>query len=99
MDKREKAGLKDRHNVTGTAGDQYFHCEKSVYYYPLSDFVGNEILDRFANGKRGGGGWAGGVQDVEGLAPVHEGEILHEIAVGGHGLGAHARAAGFEVLR
>ena len=50
--------------------------------------------DFLGNGKRGGGGGAGGVQNVEGAVAADEVEILNEFTAGGHGLGTNTSAAG-----
>ena len=50
-----------------------------------------------ADGEGGGGGRAGGVEDVQGARARDEAEVLHQLAARGHGLGAHAGTAGFEV--
>jgi len=54
----------------------------SIQAYAADDFLGN--------GKRGSGGGAGGVDDMEGAGFLHHLKILQERAVAGHGLGADA---------
>lgn len=52
-----------------------------------------------ADGEGGGGGWARGIEDVEGVWALEDVEVLDEGAVGEHGLCTDACAAGEEMVR
>ncbi len=58
--------------------------------HPPRDFLSN------GEGSRGSG--AGGVEQVESVIASEDLKILHEFAGGRHGLGAHPRAARFQIL-
>lgn len=51
-----------------------------------------------ADGEGGSGGWAWGIEDVEGVWSLEDVEVLDEGAVGEHGLSADAGAAGEEMV-
>ncbi len=59
----------------------------------LSKPGGDAVDDFVTDGERGGGGWAGGVEQVECLFAFDDEEILDEVSIGKHGLGADAGAA------
>jgi hypothetical protein len=65
-------------------------CRELIQPDAADDFLGD--------GEGGGGGRAGGVDDMEGAGFLDHVEILEERAVARHGLGADAGPAGGEML-
>lgn len=58
---------------------------------------GDAVDDFVADGERRGGGGAGGVEQVERFFAFDDEEVLDEVAVGEHGLGADSGSAAGDV--
>lgn len=65
----------------------------------LSKPGGNAVDDFVADGEGSGGSGAGGVEQVERLFAFDDEEVLNEVTVGEHGLGADSGASAGDIGR